>query len=419
MRLPFTGSFWRQLGDLVLSSTTREGKTFAVAIVMAASISSASLDIPAFHLLSALCALVLVAYVAGMLRKPRLRVRGELAARAVAGEAVVMEFTLENTMRRTAFDVSAGFLKLPVEVRVATEATLVSVLEPGERTTVAVALTTARRGLYELPDVRAFSTFPLNLCRFRAPRNADRPRARPLIVYPHFHPLSAIDVPVSARYQPGGIALSSNVGESPEYIGNRPYRAGDSTRHLDFRAWARLAQPVVREYQEEYYCRLALVLDTYVPGKTKPPREGFPNLEAAVSLSAAIADALGRGEYVIDIFAAGPKLHVFRAGRHTAHFENVLEILAGVDACRSNPFEEVTPALTDELANISTVICVLLDWDEAREGLVRAAIDCGCAVKVILIRDDEPAVPLAHLSDTCDITRYTPAAVSRGEVDAL
>jgi hypothetical protein len=40
-------------------------------------------------------------------------------------------------------------------------------------------------------------------------------------------------------------------------------------RRIDFRSWARLGKPVVREYQEEYYCRIALILDTHVvPKKT-------------------------------------------------------------------------------------------------------------------------------------------------------
>jgi len=157
-----------------------------------------------------------------------------------------------------------------------------------------------------------------------------------LLVLPAFHQLTSVDLPVGSKFQPGGIALTSNVGESPEYVGNREYVPGEPARRLDFRSWARLGKPVVREYQEEYYCRIALILDTYMPSDTwltrnlKSLRQRYLSksedpqpvnvLEAGISLTASIADALSRGEYLIDLFAAGPELYVFRAGRHTAHF---------------------------------------------------------------------------------------------------
>ncbi len=72
-----------------------------------------------------------------------------------------------------------------------------------------------------------------------------------------------------------------------------------------------------------------------------------------MSLAASVTGALSHGEYIIDIFAAGPELYVFRAGRHTAHFDNVLQILACVDACRNNPFDTISPAVSEELGNIS------------------------------------------------------------------
>ena len=121
-------------------------------------------------------------------------------------------------------------------------------------------------------------------------------------------PLVDVSVPVGMRHQPGGIALTSNIGESPEYIGNREYVPGEPVRRIDFRSWARLGKPVVREFQEEYYCRIALVLDTHVVPKMTwgsferwaegwyfPYEQGpeeFPELEAAVSMTAALADAL-------------------------------------------------------------------------------------------------------------------------------
>jgi uncharacterized protein (DUF58 family) len=235
-------------------------------------------------------------------------------------------------------------------------------------------------------------------------------------VLPAFHPISLADLPIRSRYQPGGILFTSNVGESCEYISNREYRPGDSMRRIDYRSWARLAAPVVREYQEEYYCRVALVLDTYVArGRIKSPA-GFPDLEAAVSLSASVAEAISHGEFILDIFAAGPELYVFRSGRHTAHLDNVLEILACVEECRRNPFAVVAPALAGELGNISTVIFVLLDWDEDRRNLVRLAAEAGCATKVVVIRRGPTTLPVDADSSAGSISLLTPKQVQNGEI---
>ena len=139
-----------------------------------------------------------------------------------------------------------------------------------------------------------------------------------------------------------------------------------------------------------------------------------------MSLSAAVADALSRGEYVLDIFAAGPELYVFRSGRHTAHLDNVLEILACVEESRRNPFALVAPALVDELANISTVICVLLDWDADRQALVRRAAEAGCATKVVVVRRGRTTMPTGGDEDwTGPIRVLHPKDIEGGGIDVL
>ena len=105
---------------------------------------------------------------------------------------------------------------------------------------------------------------------------------------------------------------------------------------------------------------------------------------------------------------------------HTAHFDNVLEILAAVGHTVDNPFARLAPALLDELNNISTVLCVFMDWDETREHLVRAAAEAGCSLKVIVVREGEPSRPLDALHAwTRHVRQVTPDAVRRGGVEEL
>lgn len=385
-RLRWRGAGGRAAAWLWHYHTTLAGKIQIGGWALATAVSMAALDIPVYLMVCAWTAPAVTAWCVGFATRARVRPRADLPHRAIAGQPFRCAVTLENTAPRAAHDAGAGWFGLPAGMTQAPVDAVVRHLPPHARDTVVLTLAAARRGVHILPPLRAYTLFPFGF--FRVPAGAAPPGR--LLVRPAFHPLEGVDLPPSHRYQPGGVAMVSDVGESPEYIGNREYRPGDATRRLDFRSWARLAKPVVREYQEEYYCRVALVLDTRVPGARQAPPGGFPAFEAAVGVAAAAADALSRGEYLIDLFAAGPELYTFRAGRHLAHLDDILDILAGVEHCAEDPFGRVAPALAAQLPHIAAVVFVLLDWDPARERLARAAAEAGCRVKVVLVRDGDP-----------------------------
>ena len=205
------------------------------------------------------------------------------------------------------YDLGLGCFGLPREVEQLHRERLAGCLAGGGSVEMQVHLRSLRRGQYQIGGPRCFTTFPLNL--FRSGRRAVCKHS--LLVLPSFPQLSNLSLPMQKRYQPGGIALASNVGESAEYIGNREYRAGDSPRRIDTRAWARLACPAVKEYQQEYFCHVAIVMDTFIPRRRRAGKEGFAELEGAVSLTAALSDFMSRGEEIIDFFAAGPELYSF------------------------------------------------------------------------------------------------------------
>ena len=396
---------------------TAAGKVLVISFLATGLMGSGSLQIPLYYLFCAFSALIGVSILAGFFFKPRVKISGTFPAKTSAGQTIKGQMILTNqNPRRNLYDLSTGLFQLPPELSQIDEDPLILKLTPGESAPVSIKIKPVKRGLYSLSKWTPYTTFPFNF--FRTSGKATP--ASSLLVLPAFHALESVHLPIGSRYQPGGVSLTSNIGESTEFIGNREYRSGDPTNRIDFRSWARLAKPVVKEYQEEYYCRIALVLDTFIPKVRRTKTKGFPELEAAISFTAAIADALCRGEYIIDLFAAGPNLYVFRAGRHTAHFDNVLEILACMDACRENPFDVVGPAIAEELKTISTVVCVFLDWDKNRESLVRAAVEAGCSVKLILIRDEESTVPLDEAEKwATSVSSFSVDAVQNGGIESL
>ncbi len=391
---------------------TQTGRVLLGGVLFSGAVGSLMLNMPVYHLFCGLFFLFFMAIIGGIVLRPRVTIKGALPEKVCAGRPFSTEFTIENRSRLPSYDVGLAFLQEPKFVRQEPSPALPRLGGHGTAR-LSLRMRPLRRGIYTLSDLCAVTTFPFNLRRAVGAREF----AGALFVLPDFHPIGNLAIPLGLRYQPGGVALTSNIGESPEYIGNRLFQHGDNPRRIDHQSWARLTQPVVREYQEEYYCRIALVLDTFVAKGQREGPEGFPSLEAGVSLCAAIADSLTRGEQVIDIFAAGPELYVFRAGRSIAHFDNVLEILACVEACRENPFDIISPALHDELGNITSVVYVMLDWDEAREGFVRVATESGCSTRVFIVRDKPTSMDFTPAETWAGpIVQLPPAAIKRGSL---
>ncbi len=374
--------FWR-------FKLTPAGRMIVMAVLLS-SVGVISVEIPIYQVFCALLGLLMVCEPIGLLLRPHLELKGRLPEQARVDEPFTCDVIMTNRSWKPAFDLMAGLFGLPKPVELLSGDRYVSSLARGETAVLPVTLVAHRRGVYRLPPVQIHSTFPFNLMRF----GGSKLPAQSVTILPAYHTLEQIDIPLSHRYQPGGILVAANTGDSLEYIGNREYSPGEPARHLDFRAWARLGRPVVREYQEEYSCRVAVILDTFVPGRRRRGAKGFANLEAAVSLTAATAEALSTGDFLIDFFAAGPNLHVFRSTGNQSSFDSVLEILAAVDASRSDPFAQVSPVVAEEMQQISTAVCILLDWDDARRELTDRMLEAGCALKVIVVCDGETTLPI-------------------------
>jgi len=343
-----------------------------------ALISNLSFVNKGYFLFSSLLALAGVSLLMSRVMRVRLQVDWSLPERSSCGHRIPVSITVRNSTKRTALDLAFRPFELNPLLRLVPETgAQLAQLDPGRAASLTCDLEVLRRGHYQLGGIRQECWFPFgvwrDVVRHRQPRT--------LIVYPAFHPLVTFAIPVGRKLHPGGILLSSNVGESTEFIGTREFRPGDNIKDIHWKSWARTGHPVVKEFQEEFFCRIALLLDTHVD---ESRRAGF---EGALSLGAAIADQLGRGEYVVDLFAAGPDLYTLRSGRNLAHLDNVLDVLACLEPCKESPFERLAPVLLDNLSGITTAVVVLLDYDETRRRLLQVIRDHGPAIRVLVVRD--------------------------------
>lgn len=343
------------------------------------------------------------------------RVQVRHAERIVAGETLAVEVTVEHIGRLPLplLDLRVQPWGLPLAVdAVDAEGVELGTLVPREQRRLRVALTCRERGAFTLSGWRVLSDFPFGLLNaYRVVRVATG-----VTVHPTYTPLTHFTLPQGRRHQPGGIAMASQVGDSFEYLGNREWREGDSLRDIDWRATARLAGAVgaplvVREWREEYFLRVGVVMDTHVPEPQRPQRRLFSreieerlrpqerlararrlaNLERAVSVCAAISDSLARQDYLVDLFAAGPNLYHLMAGRSLAYREQILDLLACVEPSPEEPLSQIAPKLMEELNRLTTVICIVLEWDEPRRRFVEELRAQGVGVKVIWVAESEEA----------------------------
>ncbi|MBT9583513.1 DUF58 domain-containing protein [bacterium] len=365
------------------------------------------------HLLGcALAAVLVVSMLAARLARRRLMLTPVIPQRVTQGVAFEVRCRVENTGKSTASDVNLRLIGLPLRAKVKPElGPFLGDVQPGQLTEGIWTVELGRRGRYVIESIHQATLFPFGLWRDWYTNKVECS----LLVYPKFQPLLSLDMPVGRKYQPGGMALTSSVGDSTEFLGTREFRAGDSLRMIHWRSWARRGKPVVKEFQEEFFCRIALVMDTFLSATdVKKRREDF---EAAISLAAAVADQISRDEYVIDLFAAGPELYQLQAGRSLAYLENVLDILACVEPCTEPAFEKLEPVLLDGLENVTTTVVILLDWDEARIRLLRAVRERGCALKVIFVGENYG--DLSGVDDFAPGHQTLTAAQVRSGVDQL
>lgn len=380
----FLGGLSRAIWRYWFLRLTRAGRFFAFVTFLLVFNGATTLEIQAY--IPALYAAALWAVAEGTVyfSRPKFRLRTRHADRIGAGETLQIEAEVKNEGRATGYDWNFLPTKLPLILSaVSPQGTPIGTMTPGEMRRVRLGINFPKRGEFILKGYRVETDFPFGLMNSYTPQWED---AR-ILVYPSYVKLRRIDVPVGQRHQPGGVALASHLGDSMELLGNREYREGDRLRDIDWRATARMAgAPIVREWREEFFQRVGVVLDTHIPAnlrsKERTAREAA--FERAVSMSAAIADYMAGREYIVDLFAAGPNLYHLTAGPGNSYREQILDILAAVNKSENEPLGIIEPQIQAYLDRLTTVICVFLEYGDVQRAFVQNFQQSGAGVKIIV-----------------------------------
>ncbi len=390
---------------------TPAGRGLGYLLIAAAAFGLDTQRTTAFQIFALAAALLLVAWLASLRAQPRLAIERRLPEFATAGEPLRYRQLVRNAGRRPLADLRlrdeladdfpsaeefrrnrsrseprvnwvdrrVGFPRWLALVQRRHGAVIDEVGLPGllpESTAEAsMTLVPLRRGALTFAHSRVLRPDPLGLVN--AVSTLDAPGR--LVVLPRRYPLPPHALPGTRRFQRGGVSLSQSVGDSQEFTALREYRPGDPVRHIHWRSFARFGEPVVKEFQDEFFTRYALVLDTF--GDEVP--EG--TFEAAVSVAASFVDGMHTQDALLDLMFVEERAWRLTIGRGLGQQADLLRVLAFVEPRPGGEFARLAQHVLEHGPALSACVLVLLRLDAERLGLLRAlaAVDVHLLVLVM------------------------------------
>ena len=385
---------------------TRTGMVVGSVLIGTAALGADTNLTVAYRVFALTAALLFVAWLGTLLQRGRYTVTRQLPRVVTAGEAFSYRVRVENLTgaprdsmalleeladprpplaefrARMRFPTYLAWKRLMRErMACEVEETPVPDLAPRGVTEITLHGEARRRGNQHFEGVTLARADPLGLVRavsrFDAPAN--------LLVLPRRYSMPPVALPGSRRYQPGGVSQAASVGDSEEFVGLRDYRPGDPLQRIHWKSFARTGEPVVREYQDEYFERHALILDTF-GGSAEAAA-----FEDAVSIASSLAYTVNTQECLLDLMFIGVESHVYTAGRGQMSTGGLLEVLAGVQLTAAQPFRKLHDAVTAKRGQLTGSVCVLLKWDDERRAFVRALRELGVPLLVIVVTQESIA----------------------------
>jgi hypothetical protein len=237
------------------------------------------------------------------------------------------------------------------------QTTVASSLEAKKSKTFSLEIIPNRRGLIKLQDVRVLLPDPFRF--FQRARKVPTPPTH-IAVLPQRYQLPMINLPGTAQFQLGGDSASQQNGSTGEFTSLREYRHGDSPRQIHWKSWARTGRPIIKEVEDVYFPRYALVLDTFAD-----PQEELA-FEESVSVAASFVSAIDTNEALLDLMFLGDCDHVITAGKGVADSIKLLEVLAAVQISNKENFGSLLQLILRHRDDLTACICLFTGWSQSR-----------------------------------------------------
>ncbi len=174
-----------------------------------------------------------------------------------------------------------------------------------------------------------------------------------------------------------GLHKSPFHGFSVEFAEHRLYNTGESTRHIDWKLFARSDKLFVKRYEEETNLRCRIVVDCsssmFYPEKTT--KDQLNKFDFSINAAAALIELLRRQRDAVGVslFADVVKLHTQEKSSYT-HIKmlyNALEKASAEGAPKHTPSTNITQVLHEVAENVHkrSLVVLFTDFFETQKSL--------------------------------------------------
>ncbi len=268
---------------------TNSGLVFGALILLVAILALSSGNNLLYLVLSVLAATLFVSFIGSRLSLSRVRIGVRYPDHIFAGEPVPFDVTVANRKRLLpAFSIGVAASEQQGEPRTAdsenvllADLAYLPIIPARTEARSRIERRFARRGVYPIRGFVIGTRFPLGFVEQRRFVEA----ASEIVVYPA--PLAPDELAPLIRQTQGRIE-SRLKGSGSDLYAIRPYLASDHHHHIDWKATAKTASFMVREFTRDDDLRVTILFETRVPAELAA-RESFDaQFERAVAVAAGL-----------------------------------------------------------------------------------------------------------------------------------
>lgn len=192
-----------------------------------------------------------------------------------------------------------------------------------------------------------------------------------------------IAIPSGSRSERRGDSRSlARAGDSEEFRSLRQWRSGDPLKRIDWKATARLGEPVAREFSPEFFRRSAIALDTHLPQGADP--ELF---EEALRRCSGLLISSDRKESMIDLLFVEQTAFELPLSRGKSDHVKALERVAAAQPSALDSLDLLEASLMAKSKAFSSVALICPLWDDRRAALRSRLEARGLSVAVVVCSD--------------------------------